>query len=83
MNYATFDPGKNPGGGFNPVSEQNPAGTILFYVECDDIEAMLAKAESLGAKAIVQKTEIPGTGWFGIFLDPTGNQIGVYTPLES
>jgi predicted enzyme related to lactoylglutathione lyase len=26
--------------------------------------------------------EIPETGWFALFTDPTGNQIGLYTPME-
>jgi predicted enzyme related to lactoylglutathione lyase len=82
MNYATFDPEEGPGGGFNPVSDSNPAGTVLVYVGTDDIEGSLARAESLGAKTIVPKTEIPQTGWFAIFIDPTGNQIGLYTPME-
>ncbi len=80
-NYATFDSGDNVGGGFNPVSESNPVGTVIVYVGTDDIDASLAKAESLGAKIIMPKTEIPETGWFGLFSDPTGNVIGLYTSL--
>lgn len=83
MNYATFDTGNNVGGGFNPVNENNPAGTVLVYIGTDDIDASLAKAESLGGKIVTPKTEIPGTGWFGFFSDPTGNMVGLYTPLES
>jgi len=82
MNYATFDSGDNVGGGFNPVTDTNPAGTVLVYVGTDDIAASLAKAESLGAKIVIPKTEIPDTGWFAFFSDPTGNMIGLYTPLE-
>ena len=81
MNYATFESEGGPGGGFNPVSEQNPAGTILVYVSTDDIEAALAKAESLGGKTIMPKTEIPTIGWFGIFSDPTGNVVGLFTGI--
>jgi predicted enzyme related to lactoylglutathione lyase len=25
------------------------------------------------------KTEIPGIGWWGMFTDPTGNKIGLFT----
>ena len=82
MNYATFDIGKNVVGGLNPVNENNPAGTVLVYIGTDDINASLAKAEALGAKIITPKTEIPQTGWFGFFSDPTGNMVGLYTPLE-
>jgi predicted enzyme related to lactoylglutathione lyase len=82
MNYAMFDSGDNIGGGFNPVSDTNPAGTVLVYIGTDDIDATLAKAESLGAKILQPRTEIPNTGWFGFFSDLSGNMIGVYTPLE-
>lgn len=82
MNYATFDTKNGPGGGFFPVSNENPAGTVLVYVGTDDIEATLAKAESLGGKTVVPKTEIPNIGWFAFFKDPTGNQIGLYTEMS-
>ena len=70
------------GGGFNPVDENNPAGSVLAYVQTDDIEASLKKAESLGAKSLMPKSEIPGIGWFGIFMDPTGNRVGLYTSMN-
>jgi len=78
MNYATFDTG-SIGGGLNPVQENNPAGTTSVYIGTDDIDATLAKAEKLGGKTVVPKTEIPGVGWFGFFSDPTGNMIGLLT----
>lgn len=81
MNYTTFETGEGVGGGFNPVTAENPAGSVIVYIGTDDIEASLAKAEKLGGKAIVPKTEIPGMGWFGIFIDPTGNKIGLYTAM--
>lgn len=82
MNYAMFESGEGVDGGLNPVSDEYPAGTVMVYIGTDDIEATLAKAESLGGKAVVPKTEIPGQGWFGMFTDPTGNMIGVYTGLQ-
>jgi predicted enzyme related to lactoylglutathione lyase len=82
MNYATFDYGVGGvGGGLNPVREDNPAGTVVVYVDTDDINADLAKIENLGGKIVTPKTEIPGMGWFGIFTDPTGNLIGLYTAI--
>ena len=81
MNYATYDTGEKVGGGFNPVSESNPAGSVLVHVSTDDIDATLAKAESLGAKIVFPKTDIPNIGWFDIFSDPTGNMVALYTPL--
>ena len=82
MNYATFDYGvEGIGGGLNPVTENNPAGTVIVYVDTDDIDADLAKVVKLGGKIVTPKTEIPGMGWFGIFADLTGNLIGLYTNM--
>lgn len=82
MDYATFDTGKEVGGGLNPVSDTYPAGAVVVYIGSDDIDADLAKAESLGAKILQPKTEIPNTGWFGFFADPTGNMIGLLSYIE-
>ena len=82
MNYASFESQEGFGGGLNPVSENYPAGTVTVYVGTDDIEATLTKAESLGGASVVPKSEIPGIGWFGMFTDPTGNLIGLFTSLN-
>lgn len=81
MNYATFDPGEGPGGGFNPVNEGNPQGSVIVYIGTADIPGDLAKIEKLGGKVIVPKTEIPQMGWFAIFEDLTGNRVGLYTAM--
>ncbi len=78
MNYATFNDG-SIGGGFNPVSKENPAGTTLIYIQSDDIEKDLKKIHEAGGKIVMGKTEIPGIGWFGLFEDPSGNKLGLYT----
>ena len=81
--YWAFRPDEQPGGGFNPVGEGGlgpvEPGDVLVYISTDDIDATLAKAESLGAKTVTSKTEIPGIGWWGMFSDPTGNKIGLFT----
>ena len=83
LGYVQFSPEEGGiGGGFNPVDENNPAGSVLAYVGTDDIPASLKKAESLGAKTVMPKTEITGFGWFGIFMDPTGNRVGLYTSMN-
>jgi predicted enzyme related to lactoylglutathione lyase len=88
MNYVTFDAAPGPGGGFvmagDSASEGDAMsykpGEVLIYVSTDDIEASLAKVESLGGQPVVRKTEIPGIGWFGVFADPTGNRVALFTP---
>jgi predicted enzyme related to lactoylglutathione lyase len=80
MDYAMFEAEGGPGGGFPKVdNELVKPGGVLVYVGTDDIDASLSKAESLGGSTVVPKTEIPGVGWFGIFSDPTGNRIALYT----
>jgi predicted enzyme related to lactoylglutathione lyase len=83
MNYTMWEAGEGDEyGGFPQVSEENPAGQVLVYIASDDIEADLKKVEKLGGKVLHKKTEIPGTGWFGVFQDPTGNVLAVYTSMN-
>jgi uncharacterized protein len=88
LGYMQFQPESGPGGGFNKVGAteaagfETKAGDVLVYVATDDIDATLARAESLGGKTLVPKMEIPGIGWFSIFTDPTGNKVGLYTSLQ-
>lgn len=83
MNYTMWEAGDGDEyGGFPEVSEDNPAGQVLVYIASDDIEADLKKVEKLGGKVLHGKTEIPATGWFGIFKDPTGNVLALYTSMN-
>ena len=82
MNYTMWEDGTGSGGGFPQVSADSPAGQVLVYIDSDDIEADLAKVEKLGGKVLHKKTEIPQTGWFGIFQDPTGNVLALYTSMN-
>ncbi len=83
MNYTMFEAGDGDEyGGFPQVSPENPAGQVLVYIHSDDIEADLKKVEKLGGKVIYQKAEIPQTGWFGVFQDPTGNVLALYTSMN-
>jgi len=82
MNYTLWEAGDGTGGGFNAVSEENPAGQVLVYIDSDDIEADLKKVEKLGGKVVHPKAEIPGMGWYAIFQDPTENVLGLYTSMD-
>lgn len=82
FNYTMWADGSGFGGGFNVASEENPIGRVLVYIDSDDIEADLKKVEGLGGKVLHQKMEIPGSGWFGIFEDPTGNVLALYTSMD-
>jgi predicted enzyme related to lactoylglutathione lyase len=87
FSYWMFDTEAGVGGGFNNIGDANNGfevkpGTVVVYATTDDIEGDLAKAESLGGKIITTKMEIPGMGWYGIFEDPSGNYVGLYTGTE-
>jgi hypothetical protein len=59
------------GGGVGGV--EGDAGHVTFYVEVPNIEASLAKAESLGGKRLMGPDEVPGTGTvIAHFSDPEG-----------
>ncbi|MCC6569175.1 MAG: VOC family protein [Anaerolineales bacterium] len=80
MNYTMWESNDAvSSGGFPNVSEEFPAGQVIVYIDSDDIEADLKQVEKLGGKVIRAKEEIPGFGWFGIFRDPTGNMLALYT----
>ena len=83
FNYTMWEDGSGFGGGFNQVSAENPIGQVLVYIDSDDIEADLKRVTDLGGAVLQPKMEIPGTGWFGIFKDPTGNTLALYTSADS
>lgn len=83
MNYTTIDSGQSPGmgGGLNPVTPENPAGTVTVYVNTDDIDESLRKVESLGGTVILPKMEVPTVGFIAFFKDPTGNTLALLQPV--
>jgi len=82
MNYTMWEAGDASGGGFPAVSDENPAGQVTIYIDSDDIEADLRNVEKLGGTVLHPKTAIPGFGWYGLFRDPTGNVLAVYTGMH-
>ncbi len=87
FDYYTFASGEGQGGGFNKVGSTEGGfevapGQVLVYVNTDDIDGDLAKAEQLGGSVVSPKQEIPGIGWYAVFRDPAGNQVGLYTGLQ-
>jgi predicted enzyme related to lactoylglutathione lyase len=82
MNYTMWEDGSGSGGGFPQVSDENPAGQVLVYIDSDNIEADLKNVEKLGGKVLHPKTEILQMGWFAVFQDPTGNALALYTSMN-
>jgi uncharacterized protein len=55
---------------------------VLDFVEVEDVDAVLAKAEKLGGKITMPKTDIPGVGLVVMILDSEGNAIGIWKPAR-
>jgi len=80
MDYTTFKAGDGVAGGFNPVTAENPAGTVTVYIETDNVTTSLKDVEKAGGTNISPEMDIPNIGKFGLFRDPQGNLIGLFMP---
>ncbi|MCI0439826.1 MAG: VOC family protein [Chloroflexi bacterium] len=76
-NYVVTDGEGGINGGIFQAPENMPT-YVTFYVQVDDLQKYLDKAESLGGKALFPPTPIPGMGAFAMFGDPAGNTIGLF-----
>ncbi len=64
------------------MKRQHPQQTPTNYVLVESVADYLTKAADLGATVVVDKTEIPGMGWFGVLIDPQGNQLGLFEMMQ-
>jgi uncharacterized protein len=64
------------GGGVEAGPENYP-GHVTFYVEVPDVEAALAKAESIGGSRLMGPEEMMDQVEIGMFSDPEGHTVGV------
>lgn len=79
MKYGMVDTGGQPGGingGVGP--SRDGAKRVSVYVEVDDMQATLERAESLGGMTILSPTEVPGGPKLAMFADPAGNITGLF-----
>ncbi len=80
MNYTIIKVGEGVGGGImkSPMPDSLPQW--VPYMLVDAIDASTEKARSLGAKVLVDVTDIPDVGQFSMFLDPTGAAFALFQP---
>jgi predicted enzyme related to lactoylglutathione lyase len=69
------------GGGVGPGPE-GYAGHVTFYVEVPDVEASLAKAESLGGSRMMGPDKVMEGVEIGHFNDPEGHLVGLVKSAE-
>jgi uncharacterized protein len=61
--------------------EPSIKGTIVYFNAGDDLQVVVGKIEKHGGKIVVPKTEIgPGMGYYALFIDTEGNQLGLHSP---
>jgi len=66
------------GGGIAQPDHTETPNRVTIYVQVDDLQAYLDKAEALGGRTNVPPTGIPGVGEFAMLTDPEGNCIGLF-----
>ena len=69
--------GEGIGGGIGRTQDGDGPGHVTFYVQVDDPQAALDKAESLGGKTVMPVTTIPNVVTLALFTDPEGHVVGV------
>jgi predicted enzyme related to lactoylglutathione lyase len=80
MEYGIVDTGAN-GAGIGGGVGANPDGRyVTFYVQSDDLQGSLDKAEELGGKTVTPPQELPMGISIALFTDPEGNLVGLVTP---
>lgn len=84
MNYGLVDTHTKKG--INGGIQQTPKGTppmVTIYIEVDDLQAYLSKAQKLGGKTVVPPTVIPNMVTFAVFADPQeGTVVGLVKAEE-
>ncbi|MBI1868140.1 MAG: VOC family protein [Methylocystis sp.] len=81
--YTMIRVGEGTGGGLMKHPMPGAPSTWLAYVHVDDLAAATAKAKSLGASIIKDKTDVPNYGSFSIIMDPTGAVLGLWAPKKA
>jgi predicted enzyme related to lactoylglutathione lyase len=80
MNYGIVQPSEGGIGGGVSAS-QDGSTMVTWYVQVDDLQAALDKAESLGGKTVMPPMDVPGGPKLAMFADPEGNVIGLVTGM--
>jgi predicted enzyme related to lactoylglutathione lyase len=77
MKYGMVDTGTQGGinGGVGP--SQDGGKRVSVYVQVEDLDVVLAKAEKLGGKTILPPSQVPGGPNLAMFADPAGNVTGL------
>jgi uncharacterized protein len=81
MTYTVVKAGNKEVGGIMavPINVRGMPPMWSAYVTVDDVDLTAKAAEQLGAKLLVQPTDIPNVGRFCVIQDPQGAVINAIT----
>ncbi len=78
MGYTIFSSGQGGiGGGFMKRGEQSPPHPVN-YMQCDDLDATIARVTTTGGTIVVPKREVGDVGWMAHATDTEGNLLGLW-----
>jgi len=77
MNYGMVDTHGGDRGINGGITQDDQGAFVTFYVEVDDLQAALDKAEKLGGKTVMPPMDVPGGPSIAQFTDPGGNVVGL------
>ena len=76
--YTIIKPGSGTGGGILKQAVPGASSQWLAYVSVEDVGAATRKAKSLGAKVMLDVTEVPNAGTMSVIVDPTGAELALW-----
>jgi predicted enzyme related to lactoylglutathione lyase len=88
MEYWLVTTGSDEEPGINGGMGKRGDGGLSFNtyrctIEVQDVEEYAAKIKDKGGQVLMEKTPIPGVGWFAACVDSEGNHFGLMQPGES
>ena len=79
--YTLVNAGAEPTGAIFAKPDTAPGPCMNVYFQVADIDTTVDRVRDHGGEVLIQKTEIPGTGFFAMFADPEGLVVGVMQPV--
>jgi uncharacterized protein len=76
--YTMIQVGEGTGGGMMTAQPPGSAPRWQAYVGVDDVAASTRKAKELGAKIMMDRTEVGDAGVMSVIVDPTGAAIALW-----
>lgn len=76
--YRLYRPERGVAVGLLETADRQPGHSPMVHVKVADLDALLDRARALGARVVVERTGVPGHGWYAQLLDHDDNLIGLF-----